>query len=246
MTSLRTNLYTLSTFDSLDDSSRRRVLADLESETEELSRLIEEVVEVATDRRGDEPVVDLDLAVLVRRVATRTAARWNRGVFVSGDETVTVLGRVEALGRAIRNLVENACKFDDSGQDIEVLATATAAGAGRPVGAQLEVLDRGPGFDDADIAHVFDRFYRSVSARSLPGSGLGLSIVSEVAAANGGSVFVENRAGGGARRGSVGARRGTNLGSDRELSGPRRPRSHNCFLPSSGIHLTVSGHGCPR
>jgi two-component system sensor histidine kinase MprB len=95
--------------------------------------------------------------------------------------------------------VENACKFDTSGSQIEVVVALGATESGRPVGAQVEVLDRGPGFDPQDIDHVFDRFYRSLNARSLPGSGLGLSIVAEVAAGNGGTVTAENRPGGGAR-----------------------------------------------
>jgi two-component system sensor histidine kinase MprB len=57
----------------------------------------------------------------------------------------------------------------------------------------------GPGIDDADLSHVFDRFYRAASARSLPGSGLGLAIVRQVAEAHGGSVSAENAEGGGSR-----------------------------------------------
>ncbi|MET0578318.1 MAG: sensor histidine kinase, partial [Ilumatobacteraceae bacterium] len=93
-----------------------------------------------------------------------------------------------ALERAISNLVDNAVKFDDTGGPIDVLV---ADGA-------VTVLDRGPGIADGDAARVFDRFYRADGARSLPGSGLGLSIVREVAVANGGHVLAEARPGGGA------------------------------------------------
>jgi two-component system sensor histidine kinase MprB len=187
MTSVRTNLYTLRGYDSLSTSERARVLADLESETEELSRLIDEVVEVATDRRGDEPAMPVDLVALVQRVARRATARTGRAIEVRAEPT-TVQGRPAALRRAVGNLLENAAKFDSSGSPIEVhVANGT-----------VEVLDRGPGFPEADLPHVFQRFYRSTAARATPGSGLGLSIVAEIATGHGGTVWARNRPGGGA------------------------------------------------
>jgi two-component system sensor histidine kinase MprB len=63
---------------------------------------------------------------------------------------------------------------------------------------RVEVGDHGPGFDANDLPHIFDRFYRAVSARARPGSGLGLSIVRAVVESHGGRVFAENRPGGGA------------------------------------------------
>ena len=64
-------------------------------------------------------------------------------------------------------------------------------------GTTIEVADRGPGIDAEDRDRVFDRFYRATSARTLPGSGLGLSIVSQIATLHGGSVTLEPRDGGG-------------------------------------------------
>jgi two-component system sensor histidine kinase MprB len=89
------------------------------------------------------------------------------------------------------NLVENAGKFSPAGAPIELVVDR---------GAVL-VRDRGPGIDPADLAHVFDRFYRSTSARSLPGSGLGLAIVRDVAESHGGRAFAANRPDGGAEVG---------------------------------------------
>ena len=62
---------------------------------------------------------------------------------------------------------------------------------------RIEVRDRGPGVAEGDLSRIFDRFYRAPDARSLPGSGLGLSIVREVAAAHGGTPFAFRREGGG-------------------------------------------------
>jgi two-component system, OmpR family, sensor histidine kinase MprB len=61
------------------------------------------------------------------------------------------------------------------------------------------VSDEGPGIDPADAPHVFDRFYRSTRARSMPGSGLGLAIVKQVADSHGGTVTVGAARRGGAR-----------------------------------------------
>jgi two-component system, OmpR family, sensor histidine kinase MprB len=64
-------------------------------------------------------------------------------------------------------------------------------------GPEVSVRDHGPGIDPRDVPHVFDRFWRSAAARSLPGSGLGLSIVKQVADAHGATVGVESPSGGG-------------------------------------------------
>jgi two-component system, OmpR family, sensor histidine kinase MprB len=128
---------------------------------------------------------------------------------VEGDTTVE--GRAGALQRAVSNLVENAAKFDRAGTGaIEVVvARGPARGGGDlvdlddvgqgdgPDVVRVEVLDRGPGVADCDLERIFDRFYRAADARSLPGSGLGLSIVRAVAAAHGGTPFAFRRAGGG-------------------------------------------------
>jgi two-component system sensor histidine kinase MprB len=60
------------------------------------------------------------------------------------------------------------------------------------------VRDHGPGFQEADLPFVFDRFYRADDARKLSGSGLGLAIVRQAAEACGGSVEAHNAPGGGA------------------------------------------------
>jgi two-component system sensor histidine kinase MprB len=62
----------------------------------------------------------------------------------------------------------------------------------------VTVRDHGPGIDPADLPYVFDRFYCAAAARGLPGAGLGLAIVRQVAEAHGGSVEAANAVGGGA------------------------------------------------
>lgn len=75
------------------------------------------------------------------------------------------------------NLLDNAVKFSPPGGAVEVALR----------GGELTVRDHGPGVPADDLPHVFERFWRSPSARALPGSGLGLSIVARTADRAGGS-----------------------------------------------------------
>jgi two-component system sensor histidine kinase MprB len=188
LTSLRTNASVLRRIAELSSDARDRLIADVQSETRELSHLVDELVELALSRRGEEPEESVELAELARRAAERVQRRTGRQI-TGGTSGSVVRGRRQALERAVGNLLENAAKFDDAGQEpIEVhvhMGTVT-------------VYDRGPGIDAKDAARVFDRFYRADTARGLPGSGLGLAIVRDVAEAHGGTVFARTRTGGGA------------------------------------------------
>jgi len=88
----------------------------------------------------------------------------------------------------VANLLDNAGKFSPPGGVVEVDLDHDGT---------LTVADKGPGIPDDALAHVFDRFYRADTARALPGSGLGLSIVKQVAEGHGGSITLANREGGG-------------------------------------------------
>jgi two-component system sensor histidine kinase MprB len=187
LTSLRTNVAVLRRFHELSPDARQRLLDDLSTETRELTYLVNELVELATEQHHDEAPQQVGLAALAERVAVRIRRRTGREVVVNAQDTV-VLARAGALERAMSNLLENATKFDRGNGPIELVVTKN----------RVAVLDRGPGLDPADATRIFDRFYRAVPARSLPGSGLGLAIVREVAIGHGGTVFAENRAGGGA------------------------------------------------
>jgi two-component system sensor histidine kinase MprB len=187
LTSLRTNMSVLRRH-ALEPDTRSQVLDDLESETRELTDLVNELVELASDRSPDEPIDDVSLGELAERVATRAQRRSGRIVTVSADDAV-VVGRPHGLERAISNLVDNAIKFDPGGSaPVEIVVR----------NGEVTVYDRGPGINADDLPHLFDRFFRSVDARSQPGSGLGLSIVREVAERHGGSAFARPREGGGA------------------------------------------------
>jgi two-component system, OmpR family, sensor histidine kinase MprB len=188
LTSLRTNASVLRRVDELAPDARRRLIDDVQGETRELSHLVDELVELALSQREQEPEEPVDLAAAAHDAAERVHRRTGRQVHIDTDGSV-VQGRRHGLERAVGNLLENAAKFDGEGHDpIEV----------RIRRGMTTVTDHGPGIEAADAARVFDRFYRSDAARSLPGSGLGLSIVRDVAEAHGGTVSVSTAPGGGA------------------------------------------------
>jgi two-component system sensor histidine kinase MprB len=188
LTSLRTNVSVLRRFDELSPRSRQRLLDDVEGESRELTDLVNELVQLATDSRDAEEFEPVDLGAVAERVAALFRRRAARDIIVDA-ETVIVLGRPHALERAISNLVDNAVKFDADGTaPIEIVVRGTT----------VTVSDRGPGLTGSEQNRIFDRFYRATEARSLPGSGLGLSIVQDVATGHGGAVIARNRPGGGA------------------------------------------------
>ncbi|MEY3617653.1 MAG: hypothetical protein RL726_351, partial [Actinomycetota bacterium] len=169
---------------------RAQILADIDRDTTELSNLVEEVVAVAADRHTSELPEPVRLSEAVERVVNKARRRTSLDIVVVADESI-VMVRPALLERAISNLIDNALKFDDSESPIDVSVSS----------GTITVSDRGPGIPEADLPIIFERFHRSVASRTLPGSGLGLSIVAEFAAAHGGSVLARNRVGGGAEVG---------------------------------------------
>ncbi|OUC91126.1 sensor histidine kinase, partial [Streptomyces swartbergensis] len=194
LTSLRTNISLLRRIDELPPGTREELVADLGQEARELTDLVNELVDLAAGQSDTEPPQRVDLADIAEEVAGLARRRSGRRILLRASGDTTTDGRPGMLTRALSNLVENAVKFDQGGSGpIEIVV----AGPARPGTIRVEVLDRGPGIADKDLDRVFDRFYRAADARSLPGSGLGLSIVREVALAHGGAPFAFRREGGG-------------------------------------------------
>lgn len=204
LTSLRTNISLLRRIDELPAPVREDLVTDLTQEARELTDLVNELVDLAAGQSGTEPVQRAALADLAEDVAVHARRRTGREIAVRADGDTAVEGRMGALQRAVSNLVENAAKFDRTGSGtIEIVVTGAADRDGPDGGygtgaVRVEVRDRGPGIAEDDLVRVFDRFYRAPAARSLPGSGLGLSIVRQVAEAHGGTPFASRREGGGA------------------------------------------------
>jgi two-component system, OmpR family, sensor histidine kinase MprB len=186
LASARTNLELLELHDTLAADERRRIVADALVELREMTRLIEELVELA---RGDvqTPAKQQTRLDHLAEDAVASAARRTPAVFRTHIEPTVVDAAPDALTRAIGNLLDNAVKWNEEGAPIEITVKE----------GSVTVRDHGPGIDPADLPYVFDRFYRAPRARALPGSGLGLAIVRQVAEAHGGTVTAARAEGGG-------------------------------------------------
>jgi two-component system, OmpR family, sensor histidine kinase MprB len=187
LTSLRTNIEVLARGDELPPHDREQLLRDVVDQLGEMTALISELTELA---RGEEQAAALEEVRLdlVAEEAIRRTARNHPDVPIEAelDET-SVVGLPASLERAIANLLDNAAKWSPPGSPVEV----------RLAGNELTVRDHGPGIAQADVPHIFERFYRATSARSMPGSGLGLAIVQKVAESHGGTIVAEPAPGGG-------------------------------------------------
>jgi two-component system sensor histidine kinase MprB len=188
VTSIRTNIEILEQVDGMPADEREKIVRDVVVQLEELSELINDLIELA---RADEHVdsrEEIRLDVLVAEAIERARLYSPRARFdVALDETV-VTGVPSRLGRAVNNLLDNAARHSPPDGVVEVSVDREG----------VRVRDHGPGVDPDDLPYVFDRFYRGAGARGRQGSGLGLAIVRQVAEQHGGWVGVENAPDGGA------------------------------------------------
>ncbi|MEV5243066.1 HAMP domain-containing sensor histidine kinase [Streptomyces cinnamoneus] len=195
LTSLRTNIDLLvrseETGRAIPPEDRKELLASVRAQMAELAALIGDLQELS---RPDGPVGGGPLQVIALHEAVERAVGRARlraaGAGLSIDAEIDawyVRAEPAALERAVVNLLDNAVKFSPAGGVIEV----------RLVKGELTVRDHGPGIPADELPHVFDRFWRSPTARSLPGSGLGLSIVAHTVQQAGGEVALHAAQGGG-------------------------------------------------
>ncbi|MFF8832236.1 ATP-binding protein [Streptomyces sp. NPDC015131] len=195
LTSLRTNIELLArseeTGRAIPPGDRRALLASVTAQMTELASLIGDLQELA---RPDAAAPGrLEVVALHEVLDTALSRARLRGpeLTVSADEVRPWYVRAEpaALERALVNVLDNAVKFSEPGGTVEVSL----------VDGELVVRDHGPGIAPEELPHVFERFWRSPSARSLPGSGLGLSIVARTVRQAGGEVALAAAEGGGTR-----------------------------------------------
>jgi two-component system sensor histidine kinase MprB len=192
LTSLRTNLDLLLQSDAaggLEPAARAELLDDVGAQIEEMSNLVGDLVELARDEPLRQAVEQVDLAEVVDRAVARARRRGTGLTFEVESEPWWVTGESASLERAVTNLLDNAVKWSPPGGTVRIRLNY----------GTLTVDDEGPGIAESDREHVFERFYRSDESRSMPGSGLGLSIVRQVTERHSGTVRVDETETGGTR-----------------------------------------------
>lgn len=192
LTSLRTNLDLLAQSDregGLDPADRSELIDDVHAQVAELSSLVADLTELSREDQPRTHLETVDFADIVRDALNRVRRRAPGVTFDADLGSWVINGDTQLLDRAATNLLDNAAKYSPQGGVVRVtLRDGT-----------LEVTDGGPGIADADLPHVFERFYRSEEARGGPGSGLGLAIVRSAALRHGGQVTAGRVPTGGAR-----------------------------------------------
>jgi len=183
----------------------RRVLEDTIEESEGLIRTFDALLMIARAESGEvrEGMAEFDVAEVARDVSELyepLAEDKGLTLEVNAKQHAAVKGNRELVSQALANLVDNAIKYAApsakvssgavNGERSGILVTADAE-QDRIV---LTVSDHGPGIPSADRSRVVDRFVRLERSRSLPGSGLGLSLVSAVARLHGGELKLEDNA----------------------------------------------------
>jgi two-component system sensor histidine kinase MprB len=198
LTSLRTNLELLLAASKpgappLPVADRADIVEDISGQLDELTQLIGDLVELARQDEPRERFERVELLDVVERALDRARRRAGEINFDVSLQPWVLTGDNSSLERAVLNLLDNAVKF--SPPDSTVWVRLYPLGDGTAV---VEVADAGPGIAEEDLPKVFDRFYRSSEARTLPGSGLGLAIVKHAAERHGGAVYASRAPEGGA------------------------------------------------
>lgn len=195
LTSLRTNIDLLLRSEvlgrELPAGTRHNLLTSVKAQLRELSSLVGDLLELARHTPAEPSTEIVALHDVVGNAVERARLRGPGLRIAAHAEPWYVRGDAGSLERAVMNLLDNAVKFSPPGGAIDVRLRADGW-----LG-ELTVRDHGPGIPPDELPYVFERFWRSPSARSLPGAGLGLSIVALVVREVGGEVGLEPAAGGG-------------------------------------------------
>ena len=175
--------------DALPDSPGKSSLGE---DIQAMTRLVNQMLDQA---QADVLTTELPEEISLHDLAAATVTQVAPHAFACGHDIQLVdqggspiRGHGEALGRALRNLVENAIRHTPAGRPIEVIVGP---------GPRLSVRDHGDGLSPGEAEKMFDRFWRR-SRSGDTGAGLGLGIVRAIVEAHGGAVTAQNAPGGGA------------------------------------------------
>jgi two-component system phosphate regulon sensor histidine kinase PhoR len=178
-----------------EPEAAREFLGHIQRETDRLTQLVEELLDLSRIESGASPMhfSQLDASALVTDTVRRFAQQAERaGLTLAAEVTVaplSIIGDAERLERAMGNLVANAIKFTASGGKITISAEADDHEVA------ISVADTGIGIDAEQQGRVFERFYKADRGRGSGGTGLGLAIVKHIVLAHEGTVSVESSPG---------------------------------------------------
>jgi len=176
-------------------SAQSEALATIVEESEQLGDMINTMLEIAQTDAGlikpqQEPV---DLARLLHEaydLFAPVAEHAGLALLIDlSDLRLPVIGNKTRLQRAFANLIDNALKFSSTGAQVCLTAEIDRDSV------LVRIRDNGIGISSDDLAHIFERFYRSDQSRSKPGNGLGLSYAMSIIRSHGGNIMVESSIG---------------------------------------------------
>jgi two-component system OmpR family sensor kinase len=185
-----------------DDAGMETAMTRIAEESAQVSRLVEELLLLARlDEQRPLAATEVDLAGIAREViGDAQVVDGTRTISLStpdGSGPAVVVGDPDRLRQVLRNLVGNALQHTPPGTPVAVSIDPDPADPAQRI--RLRVADAGPGIAEADLPHLFERFYRSDRSHAGTGSGLGLAIVQAIVRAHHGTVEVSNGPGRGAR-----------------------------------------------
>lgn len=188
--------YAEATLQRVDKEENREAMRSMVKAIDESSRAAGQLLDHAmiTFRADHLEGEEIDLVELVRDLVQRLtpiADMKDLTIELHGDAQVPYSGDPVLIQNAVRNLIDNAMKYGPAESTVDVTVTAAPR-------AQVKVCDRGPGFPVNEIDTLTMRFQRGANATDTIGSGLGLTIASDVAEAHGGGIELSNQPEGGA------------------------------------------------
>jgi len=173
-------------------------ITSLHDETLRLGRLVDDLATLAAAQAAALTLhrVPADLGKIAAAAAGALESQFTEAALTLNLDTAeaTAVADEARITQIVTNLLTNAIKYTPPGGQVTV-TTRAGAGAGT---ARLTVTDTGPGIPEADLPHVFDRFWRGTGAKGRSGAGIGLAVAAELTAAHGGSTTAASPPGGGA------------------------------------------------
>ena len=179
----------------IESARRKEISAAINGEVKRLAGMITDYLDItrlesgATGLRKTPVKLDTLLERIVMLLEPVAAQRGIQLVLAEALGLPAFFADADLLGRAVENLVSNAIKYSPNNTQV----TVTAARDGESVA--ISVADQGYGIPEVDLARIFEKFYRvpRVEDAGVPGTGLGLALVREIAELHGGTVTVASK-----------------------------------------------------